>query len=79
MEWIAKIGCVEKEYIAFGNDANEITMFQHAMYSAMIGESLQLASFSSEQLVLSKDTENILMQRLSELGDINIINKLVNL
>jgi hypothetical protein len=54
---LQKLGVEEKEYIAFGNDANDITMFQHAMYSVMIGESLQLAPFTSEQLVLSKDTE----------------------
>ncbi|WP_255285878.1 HAD hydrolase family protein [Bacillus wiedmannii] len=74
-----QLGVEEKEYISFGNDANDITMFQHAMYSVMIGESLQLALFSSEQLVLSEDTENILVRRLSELGDINIITKLANL
>lgn len=76
---LQQLGVEEKEYIAFGNDANDITMFQHAMYSVMIGESLQLEPFSSEQLVLSEDTENIIVQRLSELGDINIITKLVNL
>jgi hydroxymethylpyrimidine pyrophosphatase-like HAD family hydrolase len=39
-------GVKEKEYIAFGNDANDISMFQHAMYSVMIGESLQLADIN---------------------------------
>lgn len=70
---------VEEEYIAFGNDANDITMFQHALYSVMIGESLELAPFSSEQLVLSDDVENILVQRINELGNTNIITKLVNI
>ncbi|WP_227255759.1 HAD hydrolase family protein [Bacillus thuringiensis] len=76
---LQQLGVEKKEYISFGNDANDITMFQHAMYSVMIGESLQLAPFSSEQIVLSKDTENILVQRLNELGAINIITELVNL
>lgn len=76
---LQQLGVEEKEYIAFGNDANDITMFQHAMYSVMIGENLQLAPFSSEQLVLSENIENILVRRLSELGDINIIKKLVSL
>ncbi|PES28334.1 HAD hydrolase family protein, partial [Bacillus thuringiensis] len=30
---LQQLGVEEKEYIAFGNDANDITMFQHAMYS----------------------------------------------
>ncbi|PFK04378.1 HAD family hydrolase [Bacillus cereus] len=76
---LQQLGVEEEEYIAFGNDANDITMFQHALYSVMIGESLELAPFSSEQLVLSDDVENILVQRINELGNINIITKLVNI
>ncbi|MEI4800857.1 HAD-IIB family hydrolase [Bacillus sp. FJAT-51639] len=76
---LQQLGVGEKEYISFGNDANDITMFQHAMYSVMIGENLQLVPFSSEQFVLSEDTETILVQRLSELGEINTITKLVKL
>ncbi|PFX91669.1 HAD family hydrolase [Bacillus mycoides] len=76
---LQQLGVEEEEYIAFGNDANDITMFQYALYSVMIGESLQLAPFSSEQLVLSDDIENILVQRINELGNTNIITKLVNI
>ncbi|PFJ70708.1 HAD-IIB family hydrolase [Bacillus nitratireducens] len=76
---LQQLGVEEEEYIAFGNDANDITMFQHALYSVMIGESLELAPFSSEQLVLSDDVENILVQRINELGNTNIITKLVNI
>lgn len=74
---LQKLGVQEGEYIAFGNDANDITMFQHAMYSIMIGESQQLAPYSSEQMLLSEDIENLLVQRLIELGDINTNIKLV--
>ncbi len=66
----------EGEYIAFGNDANDIAMFQHALYSVMIGESLQLSPFSSEKLLLSEDIENRIVQRLSEFGNTNLITKL---
>lgn len=71
------LGLKKGEYIAFGNDANDITMFQHAMYSIMIGDSLQLAPFSTEQLAVNDNTENILVERLGELGDKNIKNKFV--
>ncbi|MEK3889657.1 HAD-IIB family hydrolase [Bacillus sp. FSL K6-3431] len=76
---LQKLGVQEGEYIAFGNDANDITMFQHAMYSIMIGESQQLAPYSSEQLSISEDIENLLVQKLNELGDTNSIIKLVSL
>ncbi|MFJ7732589.1 HAD hydrolase family protein [Lysinibacillus sp. NPDC097231] len=65
--------------MAFGNDSNDITMFQHRKYSVMIGESLQFASFSSEQLPLSENIESLLEKRLSELGDLYSIIKLVDL
>ncbi|SNT54587.1 hypothetical protein SAMN05444672_14614 [Bacillus sp. OK838] len=76
---LQQLGIEEREYIAFGNDANDITMFQHAMYSVMVGENLQLTPFSSEQLSLSEDIEKLLVKRLSELGDLNSIKKLVNI
>ncbi|GIN10672.1 Cof-type HAD-IIB family hydrolase [Shouchella clausii] len=75
---LQQLGVKEGEYIAFGNDANDIAMFQHAFYSVMIGESLQLSPFSSEQLFLSENIENLIVQRLSELGDMDPINKLVS-
>lgn len=75
---LQQLGVKEKEYIAFGNDANDITMFHHAMYSIMIGNNSQLTPFSTEQLVLNEDIENILVQRINELGDINLITKLAN-
>lgn len=76
---LQQLGIKDGEYIAFGNDANDITMFQHAMHSVMVGENVQLAPFSSEQLQLTKDIENILIQRLSELASIKSMNKLVNI
>ncbi|MBS4209533.1 HAD-IIB family hydrolase [Bacillus sp. FJAT-50079] len=74
---LQQLGVKEGEYIAFGNDANDIAMFQHALYSVMIGGNSQLSPFSSEQLLLSKDIENLIVKRLSELGDKNLINKLI--
>lgn len=35
---LSRIGIQEGEYIAFGNDANDISMFQHAKQSIMIGD-----------------------------------------
>ncbi|KWW21897.1 MULTISPECIES: HAD family hydrolase [Peribacillus] len=74
---LQQLGVEEGEYIAFGNDANDIAMFQHAMYSVMIGENLQLAPLSSEKLSLCGDTEDHIVQRLMELGELTSINKSV--
>ncbi|KMY50338.1 HAD-IIB family hydrolase [Peribacillus loiseleuriae] len=76
---LQQLGVEEGEYIAFGNDANDMTMFQHAKYSVMIGGNAQLNPFSSEQLSLDNDIENHLAQRFDELGSINPLNKPVNL
>ncbi|MFJ7755680.1 HAD-IIB family hydrolase [Peribacillus muralis] len=75
---LQQLGVEEGGYIAFGNDANDIAMFQHAMHSVMIGENIQLAPFSSEQLSLCGDTEDLIVQRLMELGELTSINKSIN-
>lgn len=74
---LRQLGIGEGEYIAFGNDANDIAMFQHARYSVMVGESRQLAPFSSEQLPLREDSEQLLAEKISELGSLE--SKLVSL
>ncbi|TYR78383.1 HAD-IIB family hydrolase [Priestia megaterium] len=72
---LQQLGVEDGEYIAFGNDANDISMFQHAMYSVMVGEHSQLAPFSSEQLSLNEDIENSLVQKIEELGSLNSIDE----
>ncbi|GIN87148.1 Cof-type HAD-IIB family hydrolase [Heyndrickxia sporothermodurans] len=65
---LQQLGVKEGEYIAFGNDANDISMFQHARHSVMIGDHSQLAPFSSEQLLLNEDIELSLVKKLEELN-----------
>ncbi|WP_368654229.1 HAD-IIB family hydrolase [Ornithinibacillus sp. 4-3] len=65
---LQQLGIKEGEYIAFGNDINDISMFQHALHSVMIGENLQLSPFASENVILSEDVENIIVEKLEELG-----------
>ncbi|MBO0993022.1 HAD family hydrolase [Bacillus sp. SD088] len=76
---LQQLGVKEGEYIAFGNDANDITMFQHALHSIMIGHNEQLAPFSSEQLVLDEEIEKNLVQRLGEWGDSNIKSEMTRI
>lgn len=63
------------EYIAFGNDANDISMFQNAMHAIMIGEHSQLAPFASEQLPINEEIENALVQKFEELGRLHSVDQ----
>ncbi|MED5018041.1 HAD-IIB family hydrolase [Paenibacillus chibensis] len=47
---LVKLGIQERSYIAFGNDANDISMFQHALMSVMIGNHKDLACFATERV-----------------------------
>jgi len=58
---LQKLGLEEHSYIAFGNDANDISMFQHAYKSIMIGNHQELLNMASEQL---QADENLIAQRL---------------
>lgn len=65
---LQQLGVKEGEFVAFGNDANDISMFQHALHSVMIGDHPQLAPYSSEQLLLDGNIEHAISDRLKELG-----------
>jgi len=60
-KWSAlqKLGVADKQFVAFGNDANDMTMFQHAIHSVMIGNYAELASFAAERVPLEEDYETI--------------------
>jgi Cof subfamily protein (haloacid dehalogenase superfamily) len=65
---LQKLGVKEGEYIAFGNDANDMAMFEHATYSVMIGDHALLKQFANEHLPLNNNIEYFLMEKLKELG-----------
>lgn len=57
-KWYAlqKLGILEQNYIAFGNDSNDITMFQHAKQAIMVGHHDQLAPYASASIPASEDS-----------------------
>ncbi|MEF7439423.1 HAD family hydrolase [Paenibacillus lautus] len=65
---LQQLGVKEGEYIAFGNDANDISMFRHALHAVMIGEHPLLAPYASEQLPLDEQIECAIAERLAALG-----------
>ncbi|MCJ8012471.1 HAD-IIB family hydrolase [Paenibacillus sp. KQZ6P-2] len=58
---LKKLGLEDQSYVAFGNDANDLTMFQHAHTSVMIGSHKELGSFATEQ---SPADEALIAERL---------------
>ena len=68
---LQRLGVKEGEYVAFGNDANDITMFQHAAHAVMIGDHPLLAPYASEHLPLDRDIEHAITERRRR-SDVNI-------
>ncbi|GAB2557851.1 HAD-IIB family hydrolase [Gracilibacillus alcaliphilus] len=64
---LQQLGLTEASYTAFGNDANDQTMFQHAAYSVMIGANQQLAPYANEQIPFDDTVEDKIVKKLHEL------------
>ncbi|WP_421383032.1 HAD-IIB family hydrolase [Bacillus salacetis] len=62
------IGVQESEYIAFGNDANDISLFQHASHAVMIGYHEELSEYAAETIALQGDCEEAIIRKLEELA-----------
>ncbi len=65
-KWSAlrELGIPEQEYIAFGNDANDITMFQHAKHTVMIGHHESLAVYANESIPHTEDIEERIIEKV---------------
>lgn len=64
------LGIKENSYIAFGNDANDISMFKNALHTVMIGYHEQLAPYAKEAVSLHKDYEHEIANKIRELSKI---------
>lgn len=62
------LGVEQGNYIAFGNDANDITMFENALHSVMIGHHDQLAQIAKEFIMFNEKLEDNLVEKLHELA-----------
>lgn len=69
-KWTAlkKLGVQEKQFIAFGNDSNDIPMFKAASHSVMIGHHEELESFATESVPLGEDTEQRIVAKIRTLA-----------
>lgn len=62
------LGIKENTYIAFGNDENDISMFENALHTVMIGYHEQLAPFAKETISLSGDYEQEITEKILTLS-----------
>lgn len=74
-KWSAlnKLEVEKRSYIAFGNDANDISMFKNAAYSIMVGHHKELSKYASESIPLSENVEDDITEKINSLSEINSI------
>ncbi|MFC3745316.1 HAD-IIB family hydrolase [Paenibacillus sp. GCM10012306] len=65
---LQRLGVRGQEFIAFGNDANDISMFQQARHAVMIGHHEELAPYASESIALEGDCEGAIVNKLKALA-----------
>ena len=62
------LGVQKGGYIAFGNDANDLTMFEHASHTVMIGKNECLLQHAKETINLEGDYEQEIIHKLEQLS-----------
>jgi Cof subfamily protein (haloacid dehalogenase superfamily) len=62
------LGIGEGEYIAFGNDANDISMFKYALHTVMIGNHIDLEPYAKETISVDDSCESKIVNKLKELS-----------
>ena len=74
-KWTAlrKLGVKENQFIAFGNDSNDVPMFKSAWHSVMIGHHDELAPFSSEAIPFTDDVEHQIVAKIRELAKQHVL------
>lgn len=54
---LQKLGIGQRQFIAFGNDANDLSMFKHAGHSVCVGEHAELLRIATDHV--SNDEEHV--------------------
>lgn len=70
-KWSAleSLGVQEQTYIAFGNDANDRSMFKQALHSVMIGNHEDLEIYAKESVPLVGNYEQAIATKIRELAE----------
>lgn len=65
---LSKFGVVEEDFIALGNDANDISMFNKARHSVMVGYHEGLSRFADDHIPLTGDYVEEIISKLKVLS-----------
>jgi len=65
---LQRLGVPERSYVCFGNDANDIGMFRHALHAVMVGRHPGLAPYAAESVPAGADADRRVADRIAELG-----------
>ncbi|WEK54442.1 MAG: HAD family hydrolase [Candidatus Cohnella colombiensis] len=66
-EALSRLGIEKGNYVAFGNDANDISMFVNAAHSVMIGHHDELAKYATESIALEDNIEDKIIAKIDHL------------
>ncbi|MCR8632126.1 HAD-IIB family hydrolase [Paenibacillus radicis (ex Xue et al. 2023)] len=71
-KWSAlqKVGLKGKEFIVFGNDANDISMFKEVLHSVRIGNHTELEKYCTESIPLEGDYETSIICKIGQLSNV---------
>ncbi|WP_064093485.1 HAD-IIB family hydrolase [Rossellomorea aquimaris] len=67
---LSSLGVKEQEFIVFGNDSNDIPMFEKAKYSVMVGRHDKLSILATDSISLEGDYEGKLVTKIRKLSNI---------
>ncbi|AYO47613.1 HAD family hydrolase [Streptococcus mutans] len=56
----------DHDFVAFGNDRNDIAMFQAAVYSVQVGDFVDLSPFADTQVLLRQDYHQAVADKIHE-------------
>lgn len=65
------LGVGKKSYIAFGNDANDQSLFANARYAVQVGTHASLLPYADETIILAEDYEQVIADRIRFLSQID--------
>ena len=73
-KWAAlkMLGIDKGDYIAFGNDSNDISMFENALYTVMVGHHEELSSFAKESIESEENLDLKIVEKIEEIANKDI-------
>lgn len=65
---LMSLGLKKSTFVAFGNDINDLLMFENALHTVMIGNHKQLFPLAKEVISLNGDYEQKIADKIDELS-----------